>query len=82
MSLRSCSEMLTPSNRYFSRVRVDTTNTITDWTKTTQSHASLVHDTGLTNGRHAKLRTTLPSSIMSFSSSSFAASRFFRYSQA
>jgi hypothetical protein len=34
--------------------RVDTTNNNTDWTKTKQSHTSLVHDTGLTNGHQAK----------------------------
>ena len=40
--------------------RVDTTNNNTDWTKTKPSHASLVRDTGLTNGRHAKRHATLP----------------------
>jgi hypothetical protein len=39
--------------------RVDTTKTVTDWTKTKQSHASLVHDTGLANGHHSKIHTTL-----------------------
>ena len=40
--------------------RLDTTNNNTDWTKTRQGLTSLVHDTWLTNGRRAKLRTTLP----------------------
>jgi hypothetical protein len=40
--------------------RVHTTNNDTDWTKTKQSHASLAHDAGLTNGRHAKRHATPP----------------------
>jgi hypothetical protein len=39
--------------------RVDTTNNNSDWTKTKRRRTPLVHDTGLTNGRHAKLHTTL-----------------------
>jgi hypothetical protein len=39
---------------------VHTTNNDTDWTKTKQSRTSLVHDTGLANGRHAKRHATLP----------------------
>jgi hypothetical protein len=31
-------------------VRADTTNNNTDWTKANQSHTSLAHDAGLTNG--------------------------------
>jgi hypothetical protein len=40
--------------------RVCPTNTNTDWPKTKQSHVIGSHDTGLTNGHHAKLHTTLP----------------------
>jgi hypothetical protein len=40
--------------------RVHTTNNDTDWTKTKQSRASLVHDTGLTNGHPSKRHATLP----------------------
>jgi hypothetical protein len=43
-----------------SSARVDTTNNDTDRTKKKQSRASLVHDTGLANGRHAILHATLP----------------------
>jgi hypothetical protein len=35
------------------------TNSNTDWTKTKQSHASLVHHTGLTNGHPPKRHATL-----------------------
>jgi hypothetical protein len=35
-------------------VRVDPTNNDIDWTKKKQGHTSLVHDTGLPNGRHSK----------------------------
>jgi hypothetical protein len=38
--------------------RVHTTNNDTDWTKTKRSHASLAHDAGLANGRHAKRHAT------------------------
>jgi hypothetical protein len=41
-------------------VRVDTTNNNTDWTKTIQSHTSLVHDARLTNPHHAKRHATNP----------------------
>jgi hypothetical protein len=40
--------------------RVHTTNNGTDWTKTKQSRTSLVHDTGLTNERHAKRHANPP----------------------
>jgi hypothetical protein len=40
--------------------KLDTTNNNTDWTKTTQSHTSLVHDTGLTNGNPVKRHAALP----------------------
>jgi hypothetical protein len=43
-----------------SAMRVDTTNNNTDWTKTKQGLAPLVHDIWLTNERHATLHTTLP----------------------
>ena len=43
-------------------VRVHTTNNIPDWTKTKQSHTSLVHDTGLTNGHPSKRHATQPDS--------------------
>ena len=52
-------------------VRVDTTNNNTDWTKTIQSHTSLVHDAWLTNGRHAKRHATLPT-VCAFSHSTVA----------
>jgi hypothetical protein len=42
--------------------RVHAASNLTDWTETKQSHASLVHDTGLTNGLHAKRHTALPAS--------------------
>ena len=40
--------------------RVDTTNNNADWTKTKQGLTLLIHDTRLTNGRHATLHTALP----------------------
>jgi hypothetical protein len=40
--------------------RVDTTNNNADWTKTKQSHTSLVHDTGLANGHRSQRHAALP----------------------
>jgi hypothetical protein len=46
-----------------SSMRVDTTNSNTDWPKKKQSHASLVHDTGLTNEHPSKRHATLPPAV-------------------
>jgi hypothetical protein len=51
-------------------VRVCPTNTNTDWMKTKQSHIIVSHGTGLTDGRHAQLYTTLPIIILSAAASS------------